>query len=196
MSCKIEPCGAGSDCASPGTQEKEFQGFAGMVPMDRAWQDWMMSTQRREGRLAPPAKIEVEIGCWAARLGSWLLRRRERRSISGFGLSGCPARNLPADTEKRTAPPANPAPVTPVSPATNSLRLNRRYQQPVLNCFGSPPLADRAVRPAARPSFVFHSPAVVSRFHRTVPWAPAVRQGGRRTERYDGKRDLHFQHAA
>ena len=185
----MSSCDAGSDCVSPGTQEKEFQGFAGTVAMDRAWQDWIMSTQRREGRLAPAAKIEVKIGCWAARLGSRLLRRRKRRSISEISLSGFPARVLPADAEKRTAPPANPD-----WAATNSLRLNCRYQQPVCHCFGSPHLADCAVRPAARPSFVFHSPAVVSRFHRTLPWAPAAVCC--RTERYDGKRDLHFQHAA
>ena len=181
---RLNSCGTQSDCGSLGTQEEVFQDFAGMVPMDRAWQDWIMNTQRREGSI----RLAAKIGRLAALPGSRLLRKMERRSKSDISLSGLPARNLPAAAGDRTAPPA-----APDWAATNSLHLDRRNQQPVCYCFGSPPLAYRAARPADRPSVIFHSPAVVSRFHPTLPWAPAAM---RRTERYDGKRDLYFQHAA
>ena len=87
--------------------------------------------------------------------------------------------------------------------STNFPRSDRRNQQRVrllvlFVCHGSPPLRQAAAR---RPLLRRHSgdssdpsPAVLARFHPTLPWVPAAMSC--RTERYDGKRDLHFQHAA
>jgi len=136
----------------PGHKSRIFKHFAGMVPMDRAWQDWVMSTQRREDRR----------------------------------LASC--------TDRAGAPEW----VT-----TNSRRSDRRNQQRVrlvvlFNRFGSPPLRQAAARRPflKRPSGLSPNPlpAVLARLHPSVPRVPAAMRC--RTERYDGKRDLHFQHAA
>jgi len=164
--------------------------FAGMVPMDRARQDWIMSTQRRERCISLAAKI----GRVAARLGSRLLPSSDRASRLEIDPCCSRSRSLAADPENRTAPPA-----TPEWKATNSLQSDRRNQRPVFHVpldmrFGSPPVAHRSAKRALVYGLALHSPAVHSRFHRTLPWAPAAVR--RRTERYDGKRDLYFQHAA
>ena len=86
---------------------------------------------------------------------------------------------------------------------TNSRRSDRRNQQRVRLVdlyirFGSPPLRQAAAgRPLLKSSSDFPpdpSPAVLARLHPALPRVPAAMR--RRTERYDGKRDLHFQHAA
>ena len=86
--------------------------------------------------------------------------------------------------------------------ATNSRRSDRRNQQRVRLVdlyirFGSPPLRQAAAgRPLLKSSSDFPpdpSPAVLARLHPALPQAPAAMRC--RTERYDGKRDLHFQHA-
>ena len=86
---------------------------------------------------------------------------------------------------------------------TNSPRSGRRNQQRVrlvvlVIRFGSPPLRQAARR---RPLLKRlsddssdPSPAVLARLHPSLPQAPAAMSC--RTEGYDGKRDLHFQHAA
>ena len=85
---------------------------------------------------------------------------------------------------------------------TNSRRSDRRNQQRVRLVdlyirFGSPPLRQAAAgRPLLKSSSDFPpdpSPAVLARLHPALPQAPAAMRC--RTERYDGKRDLHFQHA-
>jgi hypothetical protein len=157
--------------------------------MDRSRQDWIMSTQRREVHFTLATAICRVVAC----LGSRLLSRKVRASRRGASFSGSPAQSLAGDAENRTAPPAIPA-----RTATNSLRLDDCDQQPARPCLGSPPSNDATERwPRPQRSLTcgpIHFPAVSSRFHRALPWAPAAKC--RRTERYDGKRDLHFQHAA
>ena len=87
--------------------------------------------------------------------------------------------------------------------ATDSLQSDHRNQHrawPVqLDIhLGWPPLKQAAARRPLRniPSGVplVPIPAVTARLHPALPWDPAALSC--RTERYDGKRDLHFQHAA
>jgi hypothetical protein len=171
-----------------------FKYFAGTVSMDRVRQDWIMSTQRREVRFTLAEKI-CRLGM---RLGSWLAKRRDRVEGSENDFPSPSTRNFPASYASRTAPPETPDRV-----ATNSLRLDQRNQQPIRLALldirlGSPPLGQASLRRSSgpcSPGFLpIHFPAMTSRFHRTLPWAPAALC--RRTERYDGKRNLHFQHAA
>jgi hypothetical protein len=85
---------------------------------------------------------------------------------------------------------------------TNSRRSDRRNQQRVRLVdlyirFGSPPLRQAAARrPLLKSSSGFPpdpSLAVFARLHPALPRVPAAMRC--RTERYDGKRDLYFQHA-
>ena len=89
--------------------------------------------------------------------------------------------------------------------AWNSLRVDRRHQRHVRSQWhvrflnvGSPPFGQVAV---PRPLFdcsIGHppilTPAVFARLHRTLPLVPAAQRS--RMERYDGKGNLHFKHAA
>jgi hypothetical protein len=175
-------------------QERFLKYYAGVVPMDRAGRIWMMSTQRREVRPTLAAKI-CRLGM---RLGSWLAKRWDRGEGSENHSPRPSTRNFLAIAASRTAPPETPERV-----ATNTLRLNQRNQQPARLApldirLGSPPLGRASFRsPSGQCSpgpLSIHFPAVSSRFHRASPWAPAALSC--RTERYDGKRNLHFQHAA
>jgi hypothetical protein len=157
-----------------------------------------MSTQRLEVRTHHATGI-----CrMMLRLGSRLFRGEGRSSGVEASLPCLPAHSFAQDAENQTAPPA-----TPEWAATNSLQPDHTNQQPVrpvpMNIrLGSPSLAQAAVRwrcdDRARDrsggSPPIHLPVVSSRSHRALPWAPAAKC--RRTERYDGKRDLYFQHAA
>jgi hypothetical protein len=158
-------------------------------PMDRYRQDWIMSTQRRGVRSTLATSISRVVAC----LGSWLLRGKGRASRSEASFSCSQAQSLAREAEDRMAPPAIPA-----RAATNSLRSDHRNQQTARLCLGSPPSGDATKHwPIPQRSLScppIHFPAVSSRFHRALPWAPVALC--RRTERYDGKRNLHFQHAA
>jgi hypothetical protein len=87
----------------------------------------------------------------------------------------------------------------PAMAAPSALQQDTRSWQPVRSfCPGSPP-----VRQAAAPSPFFNAhppipfPAVFARVHPTLPHVPVARRGGPcRTERYDGKGNLYFKHAA
>jgi hypothetical protein len=151
-----------------------------MVPMDRARQDWFMSTQRREDHLR-------------------LALCKDRVGSLGIEFPGSQPREVLALAAGRTVPPdANPA-----MAATNSLSSDYRNQQLVrLVLFGvrpgSPPSRQAAGRKQL-PPFPFgyppiHSYADRARSHPTLPRITAAMSC--RKERYDGKRDLHFQHAA
>jgi hypothetical protein len=157
-------------------------------------QDWIMSTQRREVRTTLAATICRMV----ARLGSRLLGSTGRAERGKVAFLSSPTQKLAASAENRTAPPE-----IPVRAATNSLRLDHRNQQPAGLCparpfFGSPAPDSTTVKWTNPQSSLscptIHFPALSPRFRRTLPWAPAALC--RRTERYDGKRDLHFQHAA
>jgi hypothetical protein len=87
--------------------------------------------------------------------------------------------------------------------ATNSPRSDRRnllrFWLVDLNIrFGSPPSLRAAARRALLKSSSGYppdpSPAVFARIHPALPRVPSALRC--RTERYDGKRDLHFQYAA
>ena len=147
-----------------------------------------MSTQRREGRSAPT----TETGRQSTRHGSRLAQGKDlaNRAIRLGQVNAVrPAWVFPASASGQTAHfPAKAAPST--------LQHNIRNQQSV-RCFcpSSPPVRQAA---AHRPRFngcpPIPSPAVVARLHPTLPHVPAA--FGCRTERYDGKGNLHFKHTA
>jgi hypothetical protein len=162
--------------------------------MDRDRQDWNMSTQRREVR----SSLAMKIFRIAARLGLRLFRGKGRAGRSEANFCCLPAQNLASDIVSRKAPPEGPE-----CAATDSLQMDHTDQQPVRLVLqdirrGSPSLAQAVARiqlgyrsPGSPP---IHFPVVSSRLHRALPCAPAAQCC--RTERYDGKRDLYFQHAA
>src|SRR5580658_2044922 len=162
--------------------------------MDRARQDWMMSTQRRNGR----ATLAMKIRRMVAWLGSRPFRVGIRASKLEVKFPCLPAQSLTRNAERRKAPPERP-----VNAATNSLQtdlssLHALKHVGVSLRLGSPPSewcaeCTSLCRSSLDLSAILF-PAVISRFHRAIPWAPAAKR--RRTERYDGKRDLYFQHAA
>jgi hypothetical protein len=133
-----------------------------------------MSTQRRENRWR-------RTSCFAGAEVSEISGARRDSTVASGG----------------TAPPEFPAWL-----ATNSLQSGYRIVQLVLQDLrhGSPPSG--AVPGAATGTPATHgtprphipSPSGLAPFHPTLPWGPA---GIRRwAERYDGKRNLHLQHAA
>ncbi len=168
--------------------------------MDRApGRIGFMSTQRRENR-------------WQRRSCT------DRAGASGQARSASGMRPCHAFASGVTAPPGAPACFDPseedLSPgapewwATNSLQTDHFLGQLVRSvCPGSqdirrwtPPsgAGSRAVTGAVaapRSSFLPISiSSGLATFSRTLPQAPAGRR--RWAERYDGKRDLHLQHAA
>jgi hypothetical protein len=161
-----------------------------MVPMVRGRQDWIMSTQRRETRFTLAMMIiRLETRFFAApvTLASHATCRSESRLRSQL-----------ANSRNRAGDFGNESPFFPPREATESLRSKTHNQQHVCVLLGSPPSGQvtsrRPLRQRSPGCLPIHPPAVCSRFHPTLPWAPAGLC--RRTERYDGKRDLHIQHAA
>ena len=171
--------GAILDCCR--RQEKHFESIS------PAWSRWIapgrigfMSTQRWEDH-SRLAQCKERAG--------WL----EKRSATS------PARVLPAIASGQTAPPVR----FPAWAATESLQLDRVSQQPVRLVLldmrpGSPPPGQTASRRPVRGGRLGYPPiphpATTARFHLTLPRVPAAFRC--RTERYDGKRDMHFQHAS
>jgi hypothetical protein len=151
-----------------------------------------MSTQRRESRWQ-------RTSC------------TERAGPLGKAIPGPIARNGRARASGGTAPPGisafHPSDESlssgfPAWLATNSLQSGYRIVQLVRQDLrlGSPPFgAGRGAETgtsATHGSSLPHipSPSGFERLHPTWPQVPAGRR--RRAERYDGKRDLHLQHAA
>jgi hypothetical protein len=153
-----------------------------------------MGTQRRNGRWAPT----TEIGRRSLRHGSRLAHCKghlESRANRLEQADAVPPRwNFLADAAGRSL---RPAVHLPVIAARNTLQLDTRNQQPVRSFdLGSPPLGRAAgLRP---PRLIGYppslSPAVFARIHPTLPHVSAAL--GCRTERYDGKGNLYFKHAA
>jgi hypothetical protein len=152
-----------------------------------------MSTQRRENRSTPATRT--------IRKGKWSSRRRtscaERTRVSGGNPAGSIVQFARADASVVTA-----LPEIPDWMATNSLQTDQPIEQLVGqgNRRGSPP-PGRDVRAATGRSATLRSshsldliPSVFARLHPTLPQAPAAVSGW--AERYDGKRDMHFKHAA
>ena len=166
------------DC--PGPQEKVGSSIS---PACSRWiapgRIGFMSTQRREDR-------------------SRVARCKDRPGCSGREFPTFRAETLHANAEGQTAPLEEPA-----LAATNSLWMDRRNRQPYwLVCFafrlGWPPLgqADPQRRSIDRPlgSPPLPISAVFACLHSALPWVRSALRCP--TERYDGKRNLYFQHAA
>jgi hypothetical protein len=154
-----------------------------------------MSTQRREDHLTPATKIN--------RCGP--RNRWQRRSCTTSAKVSGHANPTPIALHLRAFAAVGSA---PSRVAANSLQSDQSYlnfvtpasffQQGIRR--GSPPPG--AGFPAAsgtlttrRSSLPFiPSPSGFADFHPALPQFPALNR--RWTERYDGKRDLHFQHAA
>jgi hypothetical protein len=157
-----------------------FQVFRRPVQMDHApGRIGFMSTQRRENR--------------GRRISCTECARALREFISGFI-----ARYGGADANGGTAPPG----MIPAWLATNSPHLGYRIIPFVRQKFrhGSPPfragLGVAVGVSAIYGSYLLHipSPSDHAYLYPTWPQDPAGRR--RRAERYDGKRNLHFQYAA
>jgi hypothetical protein len=164
--------------------------------MGRNRQEWIMSTQRREERFSLATKVS-RLG---ARLRSWCARWKNRAVGVGDESQSCSARDPEANAKRPTAQPESPALV-----AKKSLQMDLRRQETAKHVqlslsirLGSPHMNLAALHgpsyERSQGSPPVHLPACGSRFHRSRPWAPAALR--RWTERYDGKRDLHFKHAA
>jgi len=157
-----------------------------------------MSTQRRDGRSAPT----TETGRRSMRHGSRLALCKDRAnrfeqanaalltwSFPAANASGrviCLAAHLPAIAAPNTL-------------QQQDTRSDVRSGQPVRSyCPGSPPVRQAAVlSPFFNAYPPIPSPAVFARVHPTLPHVPVARRGGPcRTERYDGKGNLYFKHAA
>jgi hypothetical protein len=164
-----------------------------------AWSRWIalgrigfMSTQRRDGRSAPT----TETGRWSIGHGSRLALCKDLANWANrLGQANAVSLtwDFPASAPGQTA--YSPAMATR-STLQQDTRSDARNQRPVRSfCPGSPP-----VRQAASLSPFFSadpptpSPAVFARVHPTLPHVPAA--FGYRTERYDGKGNLYFKHAA
>jgi hypothetical protein len=182
----------------------------------RARQVGFMSTQKRENRLSSATKTDRR-----AFRCRWQLMTGTKRTDSGdlpfpSGITCL----FGADANGRTAPllsilwsiwawfrpsDEDQLPGTPLRMATNFLHSDRPLRQLVQPAFradrrGSPPLwvgCRAALGTLASPrssSRHIPFPSGLVRFHLSLPQFPAGYD--RRTERYDGKRDMYFQHAA
>ena len=179
-----------------------------MVTKDRARQDWFMSTQRRDGC----SDLLTGNGRRSTRRSSRVAFGDDRAHRTEQANADPPRWIFPAHAFNTMVCPA----LLPVITAPSTLPQDHRNKQYVRSfCPSSPPLRQGA---AHRPSFncligypLIFSPAVFARLHPTLPLVPAARPvssatktrrrgpecGGRcRTERYDGKGNLHLQHAA
>ena len=159
-----------------------------------------MRTQRRENRW----QISRSTECVAHGGGN---------SLSGSGVSG-QASPAPVALHARagatvgTAPPLTTGSLLAEWLATNSLQSDSRMvkfvwlvQQNIRHSSRSSPPAGNGNRsvsgtPATHVALLPHLPfsSGIARLHPTLPLDPAGQC--RWTERYDGKRDMHFQHAA
>jgi hypothetical protein len=161
-----------------------------------------MSTQRRGNRWQRRSCTEC-----SAPGRRFLPSGVQRAGPPGEEISGLIARRDRADASGGTAPPSHPgdkylSPGFSAWLATNSLQSGYRIVQLVRQDLrlGSPPFgAGRGLEtgtPATHGSSLPHIPSP-SGFEQLHPTLPRVLAGRRRwAERYDGKRDLHLQHAA
>jgi hypothetical protein len=154
-----------------------------------------MSTQRREDR-----GQRTRTGCAEGWSHSWLvLLAWFARALAAVGTAPLQTVfRLPAASFHPNDKDLSPG--TPERLATNSLQSDYLFAQLVLfveqdNRRGSPPCGT-ASRPAGFRSSLplTPSPSVLVSVHPSSPQHPAGQC--RWTERYDGKRDLHFQYAA
>jgi hypothetical protein len=158
-----------------------------------------MSTQRRENRPTPTMKIDG----WASQ------NRWQRRSCARSALVSGQTNPVPAALHRRAFATVGTAlKPAPSWLAANSLQSDHSYlnfvtpaslfQQDIRRGSPTPGAGLRAASGTItthRLSLPFiPSPSGFADFHPALPQFPAL--NSRWTERYDGKRDLHFQHAA
>jgi hypothetical protein len=168
-----------------------------------------MSTQRRENRWRRTSCTDSEAPRWR-----FLPDGVQRAGPSGAFVPGAARRCSCASASGGTAPPGilvdrlsdeDLSPGSPAWLATNSLLSGHRIVQIVLlvrqdHCHSSTlfgaGLGAATGTPATHGASLRRilSPSGFARIHPTLPQFPAGRR--RRAERYDGKRDLYFQHAA
>ena len=152
-----------------------------------------MSTQRREDR----SILATQTG--HREIWSWQHTDSTKRAWA--------ARHVCATAEGRTASLLSVLWSAMAWLATKFLQtdhLIRQLARPLLRTErrGSPPPLVRcgvSLNKQASPrSSIPHipDPSGPARFHPPLPQFPAVRHSGLRVERYDGKRDMYFQHAA
>jgi hypothetical protein len=179
---------------SPVHKRLSFKHFAGQVRMDRRpGRIGFMSTQRRENRWQRTICFACA-GLSEKALRSPVARRECTGASGGTAPPGFPTCFHPSDE--------TPSPGAPEWLATNSLQLGFRIVQLVLQDLrhGSPPFGagsgEATSTPATHgiplPHISF--PSAPAPLRPTLPRVPAG--ACRWTERYDGKRDLYFQHAA
>jgi hypothetical protein len=170
-----------------------FTQLAGQVRMDlEPGRIGFMSTQRRESPSAQTTEY-----CWNRVPGDWrrlsdtaCAENSEQLEVARAALQSSSSAN------DRTAPHWE---------ATNSLqldsRISRHFELVAQEIRRGSPSDWKACRPVTkltgsrRSSLpLYPHPPVLEHFHLALPQFPAADRS--RTERYDGKRDLHFQHAA
>lgn len=162
-----------------------------------------MSTQKREHGITPATTIRRQ----GSRCRSQLTKSTDRAGVGCFPLPAQIARYVCAAAKGPTAPLVSILWSTLAWVATKFLHTDHHIGQlvrPVLKADrrGSPPLRVQrraALGKQASPrSSIPHIPypSGLAHSHPTLPYAPITRLNGRRAERYDGKRDMYFQHAA
>ncbi len=204
-----------ASCVSPepsGTQEREFQAFRrqgsdGPRPAGQGF----MSTQRRADRMRTTDCMDgsesLELSSSAFLVSAFSAQYGHAHASGGTAPMGFfPTRFHPIDKVDAGAPFRVVASLgTAEQLATNSLQSDYRSTRMVRLVFlnirrGSPP-AGAGGRAAAvtLKSFGSSFPHIPSstglaRLHLSLPRVPAALSC--RTERYDGKRDMYFQHSA
>jgi len=158
--------------------------------MDRgAGRIGFMSTQRREDRR-----------CWSCMEGARVFGPGVSRSFARHGHAGANGGTAPPDFHSSDEDLSQGAPDIPARVATNSPRENLEHfefawlagRESRRSAPGA--MSGRSAAPGAPSHPAYPIPAGLSRIHSALPQFPARRAC--RTERYDGKRDLYFQHAA
>ena len=183
--------------------------YAGQVPMDRELgRIGFMSTQRREIRWQRTSCTEhTGAPTVSGSESSSPVRVSRGQKDPASAMQFACARAIGGTAPPEAAfglPSSNAGPLQERKArlATNSLHPDYRLEQFVRqdNRCGSPPLGagSRAVAAKLDTRRSSHSrlpiPPGFASFHPTLPQAPVGTR--RRAERYDGKRDLHLQHAA
>jgi hypothetical protein len=150
-----------------------------------------MSTQRRDGHSAST----TETGRRGTRHGSRLaLCKYLANRANRWGQA-----NAVSLTWDFLASASGQTAYLPSMAARSTLHQDIRSQQPVRSfCAGSPPVRQAAAHGPFFDRIIGYppipSPAVFARVHPTLPHVPAAFSC--RTERYDGKGNLYFKHAA
>jgi hypothetical protein len=151
-----------------------------------------MSTQRRDGRSAPTTETG-RMSMWHGSRLAFCKDLANRANRLGQANAVSLTWDFLASASGQTA---NLPHVATSSTLQQDSRSDTRNQQTVRSfCPDSPPVRQAAALiPFFNADPPTPSPAVFARVHPTLPHVPAA--FGCRTERYDGKGNLYFKHAA